>query len=382
MKADVEYLADDKLEGRQTGTKGEKLAAKYIAKRFKKLGLNPKGEKKFFQEFAVKPRYNPHAKVQADTSKAISGKNVIAQIYNGSDKTIVIGAHYDHLGYGDEGSLHEGEKAIHNGADDNASGVAVMLQLAEALREQHTNNNYLFIAFSGEEKGLWGSNWFTKNPTIFLNKVNYMVNLDMVGRLGADKKLMVYGTGTSPVWPELINKKTAGKVHLITKEGGVGPSDHTSFYLKDIPVLHFFTGQHEDYHKPTDDVEKVNFEGMNTVYEIIMDVVAELDGDPKVKFTKAKDDEASSKAPKFSVTLGVIPDYMYDGKGMRIDGVRENKPAHKAGIQGGDVVVKMGDLDIIDMMSYMKGLSNHKKGEKCMVVVKRGEEMLEVEVEF
>ena len=176
MKADVTYLASDELEGRQTGTKGEKKAAKYISKRFRSMGVEAAGEKKYYQHFAVKPRYNPHAKVQADTSKAIKGRNVLGFVDNGADKTIVIGAHYDHLGYGDEGSLYEGEKAIHNGADDNASGVAVVLQLAEMLKSgKYTNNNYLFMAFSGEEKGLWGSAWYAKNPTIELESVNYMI---------------------------------------------------------------------------------------------------------------------------------------------------------------------------------------------------------------
>ena len=182
MQKDMEYLASDKLEGREFGSKGEKEAAKYLEKRFKELGLDSKGTDGYYQVFAVKPKYNPHAKVQADTSKALEGRNVIGFINNKAQYTVVIGAHFDHLGYGDEGSLSE-EKAIHNGADDNASGVTVMLQLAEWLQGKYTNNNYLFIAFSGEEKGLWGSNWFVKHPTVELSSINYMLNMDMVGRL-------------------------------------------------------------------------------------------------------------------------------------------------------------------------------------------------------
>lgn len=381
MIADVEFLADDKLQGRQTGSKGEKKAASYISGRFKNLGLAPMGEDKFYQYFSVKPRYNPHAKVQADTSKAIKGRNVIGYIDNGAANTIVIGAHYDHLGWGEEGSLFEGERAIHNGADDNASGVAVMLHLATTLRGKYTANNYLLMAFSGEEKGLWGSSWFTKNPTIELANVNYMINLDMVGRFGADKKLMIYGEGTSPSWPPLLSDIAGDSIHLITKESGIGPSDHTSFYLKDMPVLHFFTGQHDDYHKPTDDVEKINYDGMAMVANFIEKIIGALDGQQKLEFTKTKDEE-STKAPKFSVTLGVVPDYMYEGKGMRIDGVREDKPAMVAGIIAGDVVVQMGEIEVNDMMSYMAGLAAFKKGDKCMVTILRDGESLKVEVEF
>lgn len=383
MQDDMEYLASDKLQGREIGSAGEEAAAKYIAKRFKKLGLEPKGSKGFFQELSVKPRYNPHAKIQADTSKALVGRNVLGYIDNGAATTVIIGAHFDHLGFGGEGSLYEGDAPeIHNGADDNASGVVLLLQLADNLRGNYPHNNYLFIAFSGEERGLWGSNWFTKNPTIDLTTVNYMINMDMVGRLSADKKLAVYGTGTSPTWTPLVEAIGKDKGFEVKfHPGGVGPSDHTSFYLKDIPVLHFFTGQHEDYHKPSDDFDKINYEGIKEVQGFIEHVIATCDSKGKLEFTKTKDEDAN-KAPKYSVTLGVIPDYMYDGKGMMISGVREGRPAEKAGIQNGDIVIKMGDIDVVDMMAYMKALGEFKKGEKTKVIVKRGEEELEFEVEF
>ena len=379
MQADMEFLSSDKLEGREIGSKGEMMAAKYLAKRFKKIGLVPKGTNGYFQEFAVKPRYNPHAKVQADTSKAIEGRNVIGFINNNAPYTVVIGAHFDHLGYGDEGSL-SGEHAIHNGADDNASGVTVLLKLAEYLPGKYTQNNYLFIAFSGEEKGLWGSNWFVKHPTIDLATVNYMLNMDMVGRLDAEKKLAVYGTGTSPVWNTILpGIAQKNGIKMISKESGVGPSDHTSFYLTDEPVLHFFTGQHEDYHKPTDDADKINYEGMKLVQKFIEDVIAATNDKGKLAFTKTKDED-SRKAPKYSVTLGVIPDYMFEGPGMRIEGVKEDRTAQKAGIQKGDVVIKIDDLEVTDMMAYMKALGMYKKGDKSKVVIKRGDEELTLDV--
>lgn len=383
MQKDMEYLASDKLEGREIGSEGEAAAAKYLAKRFKKLGLEPKGKEGYFQELSVKPRYNPHAKVPADTTKAIVGRNVIGYIDNGAATIVIIGAHFDHLGYGAEGSMYEGDKPeIHNGADDNASGVTLLLQLAEDLAGKYPHNNYMFIAFTGEEKGLWGSNWFTKNPTIDLASVNYMINMDMVGRLDEGKKLAVYGTGTSPTWTPLIEAIGKDKGFDVKfHPGGVGPSDHTSFYLKDMPVLHFFTGQHEDYHKPSDDFDKINYDGIKEIQGFIDDVIAQCDSKDKLEFTKTKDED-SKKAPKYSVTLGVMPDYMYDGKGMMITSVREGRTAAKAGIQDGDIVIKMGEVEVTDMMAYMKALGQFKKGEKTIVIVKRGEEVLEFEVEF
>lgn len=383
MQKDMEFLADDKLEGREVGTAGEEAAAKYISKRFKKMGLEPKGTDGFYQEFSVKPKYNPHAKVPADTSKAIVGKNVIGFIDNGAPYTVIIGAHYDHLGYGAEGSLYEGsEPQIHNGADDNASGVTVLLELANTLRGKYPHNNYLFITFSGEEKGLWGSSWYTKNPTIDLSTANYMINMDMVGRLEDDRELAIYGTGTSPTWMPILEEISKKRnIDMKSKPSGVGPSDHTSFYLKDMPVLHFFTGQHDDYHKPSDDAHLIDYEGLQEVHDYIEEVIARIDDKGKLEFTKTKD-ESSRRAPAYSVTLGVIPDYMYDGKGMLISGVREGRPAAKAGILDGDVVIKMGEHEVPDMMGYMKALGQFKKGDKAKVVVLREGEEVEVEVEF
>lgn len=383
IQEDVTYLADDRLEGRQTGSEGEQIAADYIAERFKKLGVQPKGTSGYFQEFTFTPKKDPHSKATYTdtlTDTSITGKNVIGFIDNKAVNTIIIGAHYDHLGYGDHGgSLHAGEKDIHNGADDNASGVAVMLNLASKLVTTNTNNNYLFMAFSGEEMGLLGSNYFTKNGTIDLTKANYMINMDMVGRMKADSTLAVYGTGTSPLWGQTIHSLNPG-FKLVEEKSGVGPSDHTSFYLNDIPVLHFFTGQHEHYHKPSDDVELLNIDGMYAISDYIFDIISELDDNGKLVFKKTKDD--SKDSPRFKVTLGVMPDYMYDGKGMRIDGVTEDRPAFKAGILKGDVVVKMGDIEIEDMMGYMKGLSQFEKGDTTTVVVERDGKKVETEVTF
>ncbi|MCB0459101.1 MAG: M28 family peptidase [Flavobacteriaceae bacterium] len=383
IKEDVTFLADDKLEGRGTGTEGEKMAAEYIAKRFKEMGIAPKGTDGYLQTFTFKPKKNPHEKAtftETSSDSTVTGTNIVGYIDNNASKTIVIGAHYDHLGYGEEGSLYRGEdKQIHNGADDNASGVAVMLNLAGKLKNTNTSNNYLFLSFSGEEIGLLGSNYFVKNATIPVDSINYMLNMDMVGRLKADSTLAVYGVGTSPIFKQVINAHN-DKFKLIEKESGVGPSDHTSFYLADVPVLHFFTGQHEDYHKPSDDSDKLNYEGMETISNYIYNIITDLDDNGELAFKKTKNE--SDDTPRFKVTLGVVPDYMYDGKGMKIDGVSEDKPAQKAGLKKGDIVIQLGDSTIVDMMSYMKALSAFEKGATTKVKVKRGEEVVESEVTF
>ena len=383
IKEDVAFLADDKLEGRQTGSNGEQAAADYIAERFESLGLATKGTNGYFQTFTFKPKTDPHQEVNytvKDGDSTITGTNVIGYLDNKAENTIIIGAHYDHLGYGAEESLYRGEtQEIHNGADDNASGVAVLLNLVKKLKAKNKGNNYLFMAFSGEEMGLLGSNYFTKNPTIDLAKANYMLNMDMVGRLKQDSTLAVYGVGTSPILKQVV-KANNSKFKIIENESGVGPSDHTSFYNSDIPVLHFFTGQHEDYHKPGDDIEKLNYEGMETISTYIFDIISDLDDNGKLPFRKTKNE--SEDVPRFKVGLGVIPDYLYDGKGMRIDGVSEDKPAEKAGLQKGDIVIKLGDSLVTDMMSYMRALSSFNAGDKTKVTVKRGEDEVEADIEF
>ena len=382
IQDDVTFLASDELEGRQTGTEGEKKALAYISKRFEELGLTGKGTNGYVQPFSFKPKTNPHEEVKFDVNGdgTITGNNVIGYLDNKAENTVIIGAHYDHLGYGGEGSLFRDTiKAVHNGADDNASGVALLLNLAKKLKGKNTNNNYLFMAFSGEEMGLLGSNYFVKNPTIDTKKVSYMINMDMVGRMKKDSSLAVYGTGTSPIFKQVL-KAHNNDFKLIQNESGVGPSDHSSFYLADIPVLHFFTGQHSDYHRPSDDIETLNYEGMAKISNYIFDIISDLDDNGKLVFRKTKNE--SDKTPRFRVGLGVVPDYLFDGKGMRIDGVSDDKPAQKAGLKKGDIVIQLGDSIVTDMMSYMRALSTFKKGDKTKVVVKRGKESVEKPISF
>lgn len=382
LKDHVTFLASDELEGRQTGSEGEQIAIEYISNYFGANGLKPAGTEGFLQVFYKEPAANPHEEAKvSEEGKGTAVTNVVALLDNPGKEIIIIGAHHDHLGMGGSGSLYRGDStAIHNGADDNASGVAIVLSLAKKLQKQRLNTDILFITFSGEEKGLWGSNYFAKNPTVDFGKVKAMINMDMVGKLNEDKSMVVHGTGTSPIWNDLVNEVNKDSLDIIMKPSGVGPSDHTSFYLQDLPVLHLFTGQHEDYHKPSDDSEKLNYEGMELVAKYIERIVIELDKIEEIAFTKTKED--TNNTPRFTVTLGVIPDYLFNGEGMRIDGVSEGKPAAKAGIEKGDIVLAMGDSIVDGMKGYMNALSALKKGDQTKVKVLRKGEELEFDVEF
>jgi hypothetical protein len=227
---------------------------------------------------------------------------------------------------------------------------------------------------------LWGSNAFAKEHLGTFPSPRFMINMDMVGRLNEEKQLAVYGTGTSPLWDGLLDEQNQYGFALKREVSGVGPSDHTSFYLADIPVLHFFTGQHEDYHRPSDDWEKINAEGLAAIVDYIENIVRSADGFGEIPFSKTKDQ--SEDSPRFKVTLGVVPDYLYSDPGMRIDGVSEGRPAAKAGLIKGDVVTKMADHTIESMMDYMKALSSFTKGQTVEVTVLRQGKSTVVPVTF
>jgi len=387
MKTRVETLASPEMEGRETGSPGEILAARWIEGEFMTLGCTERGDSGAYQTF----QYTPHPPMQmhGDSGdvhlgmalvKPITGTNVLVT-QSGSDKSKgygVLAAHYDHLGYGGENSLFRGEPSLHFGADDNASGVATMLDVAGRLADSPMNDDVLYCAFSGEEKGLWGSNHFCEDPTVRLDSIRYMINLDMVGRLRGDT-LAVYGTGTSPRWMEILHACNEEGFVLVSSESGVGPSDHTSFYLENIPVLHFFTGQHPDYHRPSDTPEKLNYEGMLAIAKYVERIMRTLDEEPTLEFTPTKDQDEDS-TPRFKVTLGVVPDYLFSGEGMRIDGVSEDRPAANAGLQRGDIVVRIDTVSVVDMMSYMTALSLFEAGTISEVEVIRNGEAVSVEV--
>lgn len=378
LRQHIQFLASDKLHGRMTGSKDETAAAKYIIDELRKMQIgNLSGNMKskgYLQTFEYHPKLD-------STQTKVKGKNVVAFINNRAKQTIILGAHYDHLGWGlPAHSVYRGEPAIHNGADDNASGVATILELGRFLSQSNfKNNNYLIIAFSGEELGLYGSKWFVEHIKYDSTNSNYMLNFDMVGRVDSNK-VVVGGVGTSPIWGDAM-KKINSPLHIKTTESGIGPSDHTSFYLKNIPVLHFFSGQHKDYHKPSDDEEKINYKGMEDIVDYVKQLISDLDTKGKIAFVKTKDDN-NENTPKFTVTLGVMPDYTFEGEGMRIDGVTDGKPASKAGLMQGDVVIQLGEVKVADMMGYMTALSKLKKGDVSTVRFKRAGEIIEKEIRF
>lgn len=515
LAAHVTFLADDRLEGRRTGTPGEKLAMQYIAEQFRGAGLAPKGTDGFFQSFSVNEgkkmgsdckmiiankallpekdffvlpysatasftapltpglremgapwlvdlrdvidenKTNPHFDLPAyvyefsskakekgaaallwynsgpiddklsfnakDRSPAVNipvfyikndvvaaftnqevasleiaalasmadnirtGSNVIGYIDNGAPTTVVLGAHFDHLGYGEDGNsrYEKKEAAIHNGADDNASGTATLLALGSALKKSAArSNNYLLIAFSGEELGLYGSKHFVENPTIDLGSINYMINMDMVGRLNdSTKTVTIGGYGTSPYWSSAINNTGKGSFSVKIDSSGSGPSDHTSFYRKDIPVLFYFTGLHTDYHKPSDDADRINYKGMVSILRHIQQLIEQTDKSGRLAFLKTRETQTTTTA-RFSVSMGIMPDYTYSGTGVRADGVSEGRPAQKAGIRAGDIVLQIGEYKVGSMESYMQTLGKFKKGDQVKVIYQRGAEQLIADIQF
>lgn len=314
------------------------------------------------------------------------GTNIAAYIDNGAKYTVVIGAHYDHLGFGEDGnSLYANaakEHQIHHGADDNASGTAALMGVAKWLQHSKLHNyNYLFIHFSGEELGLFGSKAFVRDEKIDSAQVAYMLNMDMVGRLNdSTHALTIGGVGTSPEWGAVVDM--AGKdFKVVIDSAGVGPSDHTSFYNAGIPVLFLFTGTHKDYHKPSDRAELINYDGEASVIEYAEAVMTNLDKKntkPGYLLTRSM----TMGKSKFKVTLGIMPDYSYQDGGVRVDGVTDGKAASKAGIKAGDIINQIGDVKIQGMQSYMEALGKFSPGDKTTVKVTRGGKPLSMPLEF
>ena len=312
-----------------------------------------------------------------------TARNVAAYIDNEAKSTVVIGAHYDHLGFGEEGgSRWMGHPEIHNGADDNASGTAALLEFGRYLKKgKYSNNNYLLVAFSGEELGLLGSKHLVNNIPEGIGQISYMLNMDMIGRLREDKSLGINGVGSSPSWEEVIGSLKSS-FEIKTTKSGIGSSDHTSFYLEDIPAIHFFTGTHEDYHKPSDDFEKINFIGEAEVIRYMISMIKALDKIGSLAFTKTDEGDGGRRSMNFSVTLGIMPAYFYEGSGLKIDGVREGKPAALAGLKKDDIILQMGEMKISDIRGYMSALSTFKKGDKVKVKVLRKDQKIDLEVQF
>lgn len=353
------------------------------------------------------------------------------------DEVIVIGAHYDHLGRGGEGSLATREGDIHHGADDNASGTAGLLELARVFSQERARvrRTVVFIAFGGEEEGLIGSNFYVQHPARPLERTVAMLNMDMIGRLN-NEALNVGGVGTSDVWREWVSRAnatlslkvkagalptreappaaekrdpsggatptqmdtslmtvvtgadgravatatTAERFQLRLSEDGYGPSDHSSFYSKQVPVLFFFTGSHEDYHKPTDTADRINYDGEARVLEFVREIVYDLqDTDKRPAYATAKSD-AATRRTGFNVSLGTIPSYADSTDGLKLEGVREGSPAQAAGLAAGDVIVKLAGRDVKNVYDYTQALSEMKAGQEYEVELLRGGQRLTLKI--
>lgn len=369
----VRYLADDALEGRLAGSPGERCAADYIAARFKALGLQPGGAQgTYFQELPLASTLNPHG--QGGT-----GRNVIA-ILPGShptlkDEFVIVGAHYDHLGRGGRtgGSLAPDQAgAIHNGADDNASGVAAVLEAARQLVAARPARSIVFMTFTGEESGLLGSAFFTAHPSIALKQVKAMLNLDMVGRLGS-APVIVYGTGTAGEWNVLLESATTAEgIRFAGQQDGTGPSDHTSFYLADIPVLHFFTNTHADYHKPSDDWEKIDAAGLRKVANVVARVARDAAAESqKLTLVRGLSRPSGPVVGRGSSYLGTVPDFTPVDRGVLLGGVTPGSPGDKAGLKKGDIIIKFDDEVIADLQAMTDALRKRQPGDTVKVTVLR-----------
>lgn len=382
LKKHISFLASDELEGRLTGSKNEQKAAHYIENILKELGLKPYKNNEYQQKFEYSLTLNHDGILK---EKENTGINVIGYLDNQANKTIVIGAHYDHLGMNEHGQSTDpkGTGQIHNGADDNASGVAAVLELARMLSENETQEeaNYLFAFFSGEEDGLIGSKYLAKNIKSDYPHIQAMINLDMIGRLDADKNLTIGGVGTNPNFGKIIEQYTPAGFHITIDSSGVGPSDHTSFYLKDIPVLFFFTGTHQDYHKPSDDEHLINYYGVKTITDYIFKIVRNIETFDDLEFIATKVNEGR-RAPNYKVSLGIMPNYSDEGKGLKVDGVMEGRTADLAGIQAGDIITSIGNCKIENIYDYMDCLTDINVNDERVISFTRGTQTFTKKVKF
>jgi len=390
MKKAVEYLASQELGGRYPATIGDTLASEFIVGELRSLKLKPivKGKKKkgYFHDFT-------YGKTEKRTTH-----NIIA-VLPGTDKRlrneyIVVGSHYDHLGLGGEGSgsRRPDTIAVHPGADDNASGDAVVLQLAKHFKKVRSPRSIIFAFFGAEEQGLVGSKFFLewmnkedeKRINLPVNKKNIvaMVNLDMVGRM-RDNAMSVSGTGTSSGFKAIVeNIAEQTGLHVTCIADGYGPSDHASFVAAEIPVLFLTTGGHMEYHTPGDVPSTLNYDGMQQTLEFTMELITRLAEMPETPdYINVPSSQKMSHA-KFKVTLGLMPDVMgaSDKPGLRADIVVAGKPAHNAGIRSGDIIQEIDGKPLKDIEEYMERLSELKAGTTIPVKVLRGEETIVFQV--
>jgi hypothetical protein len=376
---DIKFLSDDRLQGRVTGSPGADSSASYLARRFSEVGLQPAAGG-WFQSFTVGRDAPATKQTQAGT---IVGKNVIG-ILPGKDpvlrnQTVILGAHYDHLGLGGFGSLDPDSTGfVHNGADDNASGVAALIQVAARLAVSPPARTVVFIAFSGEELGLLGSAHYVKEPIYPLSATLAMVNLDMVGRL-RNGRLIVYGARTAKEFPALLDSLNWYAGFDLKPQGdGYGPSDQSSFYSAKRPVLHLYTELHEDYHRTTDDWQKINVDGLKRVSDFTLGLVTALANRPRqltfedVPAPFPPQASAPNALPGYGAYLGTVPDMTGSPGGVRLVGVRAGSPAEKAGLRGDDIITRIGQMDTPDLQAMTDALRNHRPGETVEILVRRG----------
>jgi hypothetical protein len=385
VRADISYLADDERTGRGVGTEGLDAAARYIAEALEEAGLEPGGSSGYLQPFTI------DASAPAAAHAGIANAEVanVIGIRRGSgalaEGVVVVGAHYDHLGLGGFGSLDpDSIGVVHNGADDNASGTVAMLEIARLLRSRTAPDvrTLVFVAFTAEELGLIGSARYVSAPARPLDSTFAMVNLDMVGRL-RESRLAAFGSETAVEFPELldsVNTSLGVEEFAIAASGdGYGRSDQQSFFAKKIPVLHFFTGTHEDYHRTTDDPDKINAEGIARVAELVAELAWGLATRPdSLTFVDAEPRERAPIAGGYGAYLGTIPDMTESPGGVRFTGVRAGSPAEQAGLQGGDILIRLGEFEINDLYDMTDALRSHRPGDTVTLQVRRDGEVLEL----
>ena len=372
--ADVRFLADDKQEGRGVGTGGLERSGAYIKEGFGRAGLQTS-----FQDFTI-PADAPA--VLHTNLAGTATRNVVAVIPGGSPKWrgefIVVGAHYDHLGLGGFGALDpDSTGRVHNGADDNASGTAALLEIGRILgaRKPPPARTIVLVAFSGEELGTLGSSYFVQHAVPQpIDSLYAMLNMDMVGRL-RNARLMALGAATAREFPALLDSlNTPARFDLRASGDGWGPSDHAVFFGARHPVLHFFTDLHEDYHRSTDDWQKLNVAGLAQVAQFVADLAWVLANRPaQLTFVDAPRPQASSGGSGYGAYLGTIPD-MSGGNvsdGVRITGVRAGSPAEQAGLKGGDVITAIGDKHIANLYDMTDALRSHQPGDTVVIVSRR-----------
>jgi hypothetical protein len=372
MLTDITYLASDKLEGRLTGTPGNDSAAQYIARRYEALKLVAPYPG-YLQKFVSRSAAAAHT---GDTAGKAT-QNVVAMIQGSDpalrDQYIVIGAHFDHLGRSTVSALDPDAKdAIRNGADDNASGTAAVMELARMFSIKKPARSVIFANFSGEEQGLIGSQFFVDNPPVPLAKIVAMLNFDMVGRM-KDNGLMIFGTATATELSALIDSANAGALPIkVTGSGdGFGSSDHSSFYAKEIPVLHFFTAIHDDYHRASDDVEKINLGGQARVVDLAYRIAERIDARPaRLTYVRSTaPSRAIGSGQGSQAYLGSIPDMAAGATpGLKLTGVRAGSPADSGGLKPGDLIVELGGREVKDLYSYSDALYAHKPGDTIKIV--------------